>query len=259
MTRARRVPEQNTTESQAVETTSARDQIVLEHLSLVKAIAIRVHESVPVHVDLDDLIHAGVMGLIGAAEKYDAGKKVAFQSYAKHRIKGAMLDSLRQLDWASRDLRRRHKQLESVTRDLAAAMERPPTELEIAEKMGVGVDRWRQMAIELRMVGLLSSSSRAPDQENQAVPEFPAPADTQPDSICVRRQMSSLLDTAMQTLPVRYQKVVSLYYSNDMTMKEIGGVLGINESRVSQIHKTALEKMAVALQSAGIHSCEALV
>src|SRR5437763_5936303 len=86
-----------------------RDQIVLDHLSLVKAIAIRVHESLPVHVDLDDLIHAGVMGLFDAVEKFDGAKNVVFHSYAKHRIKGAILDSLRQADWASRDLRRRQR------------------------------------------------------------------------------------------------------------------------------------------------------
>src|ERR1700730_8878301 len=88
-----------------------RDQIVLDHLPLVKAIAIRVHESLPVHVDLDDLIHAGVMGLFDAVTKYDDTKNVVFHAYAKHRIKGAILDSLRQLDWASRDLRKRQKQV----------------------------------------------------------------------------------------------------------------------------------------------------
>src|SRR3974377_1309667 len=107
-------------------TQEVRDRIVLEHLPLAKAIAIRVHESLPVHVDLDDLIHAGVLGLFYAVSKYDRGKNVAFQSYAKHRIKGAILDSLRQLDWASRDLRRRHKQLEAVTRDLSATLGRTP-------------------------------------------------------------------------------------------------------------------------------------
>src|ERR1700732_2022289 len=114
-----------------------RDRIVLEHLPLVKAIAIRVFESLPVHVDLDDLIHAGVMGLFDAVTKYDDTKNVVFHAYAKHRIKGAILDSLRQLDWASRDLRRRHKQVEAVTRDLSAQFERVPTEAEIAAKMGV--------------------------------------------------------------------------------------------------------------------------
>src|SRR5258708_32183613 len=88
-----------------------RDRIIIEHLTLVKAIAVRVHENLPVHVDLDDLVHAGVLGLFDAASKFNPEKQVAFSSYAKHRIKGAILDSLRQLDWASRDLRRRHKQV----------------------------------------------------------------------------------------------------------------------------------------------------
>ena len=102
------------------------DRIVLDHLPLVKAIAIRVHESLPVHVDLDDLIHAGVMGLFDAVTKYDDTKQVLFHAYAKHRIKGAILDSLRQLDWATRDLRRRQKQVESVSRDLAVKLGRNP-------------------------------------------------------------------------------------------------------------------------------------
>src|SRR5581483_8470999 len=97
-------------------TKAVRDRIVLEHLPLVKAIAIRVHENLPVHVDVDDLIHAGVLGLFDAVEKFDSSKNVAFQSYAKHRIKGAILDSLRQMDWASRDMRKRQKQMETATR-----------------------------------------------------------------------------------------------------------------------------------------------
>ena len=109
---------------------AARDQIVLEHMALVKAIAIRVHENLPVHVDLDDLVHAGVLGLFDAVDKYREEKKVAFHSYAKHRIKGAILDSLRQLDWASRDLRRRQKQIDAVSRELAHKLGRTPTDSE---------------------------------------------------------------------------------------------------------------------------------
>src|SRR5438128_4955594 len=97
-----------------------RDRIVLDHLPLVKAIAVRVHENLPVHVDLDDLVHAGILGLFDAASKFNPDKQVVFSSYAKHRIKGAILDSLRQLDWASRDMRRRHKPVEPATRDLPA-------------------------------------------------------------------------------------------------------------------------------------------
>ncbi|MBI4902100.1 MAG: FliA/WhiG family RNA polymerase sigma factor [Acidobacteria bacterium] len=234
-----------------------RDRVVLEHLPLVKAIAVRVHENLPVHVDLDDLVHAGILGLFDAAGKYNPDKKVVFSSYAKHRIKGAILDSLRQLDWASRDLRRRHKQVEAVTRDLAATLHRNPTEAEVAEKLGVEVERWRQMVLDLRSVGLVSASSRTPEHDDLPAPDFPSKPECQPDRICVRQELKTVLADAMKTLPERYQRVVLLYYTNELTMKEIGGMLGINESRVSQIHKSALEKMAVVLQSNGIHSSNA--
>jgi RNA polymerase sigma factor FliA len=234
-----------------------RDRVVLEHLPLVKAIAVRVHENLPVHVDLDDLVHAGVLGLFDAATKYNPDKQVAFSSYAKHRIKGSILDSLRQLDWASRDLRRRHKQIEAATRDLAAELQRTPTEAEIAERLGIDVDRWRQMMIELRNVGLVSANTRATEHEDLPAPEYPSAPETQPDHMCAREQLRFVLDQAMTTLPDRYKQVVVLYYTNEMTMKEIGSVLGINESRVSQIHKSALEKMSVALQTAGISSASA--
>lgn len=254
---ARSVPKRN--KARRPTRSEKRDKLVMEHLPLVKAIAIRLYESLPVHADLDDLIHAGMLGLIDGAEKFDERKDILFKSYAKHRIKGAMLDSLRQLDWASRDLRRRHRQLEAITHELAAVSADAPNEEAIAGKMGVDVERWRQIAVELRMVGLLSSSSRPTDDENQTKPEFAASEDTQPDIMYVRHEISTVLNHAMQALPERYQKIVTLYYSNEMTMREIGELLGINESRVSQIHKTALEKMAVILQSAGIHSSEALV
>jgi RNA polymerase sigma factor FliA len=234
--------------------TSNRDRVVLEHLPLVKAIAIRVHENLPVHVDLDDLVHAGILGLFDAATKYNPEKKVAFSSYAKHRIKGAILDSLRQLDWASRDLRRRHKQLEAATRELASELQRNPTEQEVAQRLGVDVERWRQMMLDMRSVGLISANTRANEHDELPAPDFPSTPETQPDTMCAKEQLRSMLGNAMGTLPERYKKVVVLYYTNEMTMKEIGGVLGINESRVSQIHKSALEKMAVALQNVGIHS-----
>ncbi len=247
------VKEKKITESK----TAKRDQIVLEHLPLVKAIALRVHENLPVHVDLDDLIHAGVIGLFDAASKYDGDKNVAFSAYAKHRIKGAILDSLRQLDWASRDLRRRHKQLEAVTRELSGVLQRAPTEAEIATKLGYDIDRWRQMMIEMRNVGLVSASARNTDNEDLPAPDFPTNPNTHPDNMCAREEMKTVLGIAMKTLPERYKKVVVLYYTNEMTMKEIGGVLGINESRVSQIHKSALEKMQVVLHSNGIASSQA--
>ena len=236
-----------------------RDRLVLKHLPLVRAIAVRVYESLPVYVELDDLIHAGVMGLFDAAQKYTEDKQISFQSYAKHRVKGAILDSLRDLDWASRDLRRRHKQLEAITRELNTLMERNPTDEEIAEKMGMTLERWRQVALELRMVGLLSASSRPADSENQTVPEFPSNGELNPDVLAGQWELRNVLTAAAKDLPERYRQVVDLYYTQEKTMREIGEALGVNESRVSQIHKAALEKMAEKLQAAGITSAECLL
>jgi len=125
--------------------------------------------------------------------------------------------------------------------------------------MGVGVDRWRRMVLELQTVGLMSASSYGSDRDSTNTPEFPASHESQPDNMCAREQLRHVLSVAVKTLPERYQKVVLLYYTKELTMREIGGIMGINESRVSQIHKTALEKMATALHSAGIHSTHALV
>ncbi len=239
--------------------TSRRDQLVLDHLPLVRAIAVRVYENLPMHVELEDLVHAGILGLFDAAHKFDDTKQVVFRGYAKHRIKGAILDSLREMDWASRDLRRRHKRLEEITRELSAVMERNPTEVEIAEKMGMDLGRWRQVALELRMVGFLSASTRMVDNEEGPAPEFPATSDSNPGVMAGQRQLESVLANAMSVLPTRYQEVIRNYYTGGKTMREIGESMGVNESRVSQIHKAALERMAENLQASGIKSSECLL
>jgi RNA polymerase sigma factor for flagellar operon FliA len=234
-----------------------RDQIVLAHLPLAKAIAIRVHENLPVHVELDDLIHAGVLGLFDAVDKFDTTKNVEFQGYAKHRIKGAILDSLRQADWASRDMRRRQKKVEAMSRDFNAKFGRTPTENEIAAELGVSPEKYRKIAMEMRTAGPVSITPRE-DLDNGPEKELPADSSVQPDHICEQRELKSTLERAMGKLPDRYQKVVFLYYTNQMTMKEIGDVLGVNESRISQIHKLALQKMATTLELEGIASASAL-
>jgi RNA polymerase sigma factor FliA len=234
-----------------------RDALVLEHLPLVKAIAAHLRTTLPVHVDFDDLVHAGIMGLIATANKFDSNKQVCFSSYAKHRIRGAILDSLRQLDWASRDMRRRHKQVETATRELVATLQRNPTEGEVAEKLGIDEEHWRSMMLDLRNVGLVSASTRANESDDLPAPDFPCPPETHPDSICAHEQLRGVLGEVSKTLSERYQKVLQLYYTRDLTMKEIGLELGINESRVSQIHKSALEKMAIVLHHKGIDSIRA--
>jgi RNA polymerase sigma factor FliA len=254
--RAPRTPKVDESTKRAAQL-ARRDQLVLEHLNLVKAIASRVQANLPAHVDTDDLNHAGVLGLIDAATKYRTDRQVSFSSYAKHRIKGAILDSLRQLDWASRDMRRRHKQVEEATRELFVTLQRNPTELEVAQKLGMSEERWRSTMIDFSTLGLISASTRSHENEDLPAPDFPGKPESQPDSLCAKEQMRSVLGVAMKSLPERYQKVVSLYYTAEMTMKEIGNILGINESRVSQIHKAALEKMQGVLQGSGISSSQA--
>jgi RNA polymerase sigma factor for flagellar operon FliA len=231
---------------------SRRDGLVLEHLRLVRMIAVSVHEKLPVYVDLDDMVQAGVIGLFEAANKFDADRQGVFSVYAKHRIKGAILDSLRQLDWASRDMRRRQKKVEAAKCDLTATLQRSPTEAELADKLGMDVDRWRAMMLDLENIGPVSFDTRANEFDDLPPLDFPGKPETQPDFICVRKELRSMLGEAIKTLPQRYQKVVMLYYSKQLTMKEIGAILGVNESRVSQVHKLALEKMAIALHHSKI-------
>jgi RNA polymerase sigma factor FliA len=154
-------------------------------------------------------------------------------------------------------MRRRQKDAEATTGALAAILQRAPTEAEVAEKMGINIDRWRTIMGDLQNLGPVSASTRGNKNDDLPATDFPCAPETQPDSICAHQQLRSMLGEAMKTLPERYQQVVMLYHTNEMTMKEIGGVLGINESRVSQIHKAALEKMASILHNNGIDSVHA--
>jgi RNA polymerase sigma factor for flagellar operon FliA len=234
-----------------------RNRLVLEHLRLAKTIAINIHKKLPVHVDVDDLVQTGVIGLFDAANKFDAGRQDVFPRYAKHRIKGAILDSLRQLDWASRDIRRKHKQVYAAKHDLAMILQRVPTEAEVAEKLNMDVERLRAMMLDLENIGPISADTRANQGDDLPAPELPGRPETQPDFICARKEMCTMLGKAITALPERYQRVLLLYYTQELTMKAIGAMLGVNESRISQVHKSALAKMAITLHNHGVDCIQA--
>jgi len=233
---------------------SRRDELITEHLHLVTAIAVHMRRSIRVHIELDDLVHAGTMGLFDAATKYREDKDVAFPTYAKHRIRGAIIDSLRQQDWASRDLRKRYKQMEAVTNELTAKLGRTPTEKEMADGMGVDVKRWQALLVDFRSLNAAACRNQPREGEEKNEPEIAAAPTSSPERQFAQAQMREKLSGAMSMLPEKYQQVVRMYYEQDMTMKEIGAELGVNESRVSQIHKSALEKMQAALGGVGIRS-----
>jgi RNA polymerase sigma factor for flagellar operon FliA len=234
-----------------------RDRMVLEHLALVKIIALKVRCRLPEFVDLDDLVHSGMLGLLDAASKFDPKKNVNFSAYAKHRIRGAILDSLRQLDCASRDMRRHQRKVEEATRDLTSRLQRVPTEAEMAEKFGMSLDRWHKVSLQNQVTVLISASTRANEDNETPIQEFLGKAEMQPESICAQGERSRFLSAAVKVLSERSQTLLLLYYTDELTMKEIGIRLGINESRVSQLHNAALAKMAVALEAGGISSSHA--
>ena len=236
---------------------SRRDELIREHMTLVTAIAAGVQKSLPVHVDFDDLAHAGLTGLFDAAVKYRDDKDVAFATYAQYRIRGAILDSLRRMDCASRDVRKRCKQVEAATHEFTAKFQRKPSEAELATAMGVDCRQLREWMVDFRMLGWANTQGRTREDGERPAAEIPAAPMQHPDQIFARRQMTRRLRDAMGSLPKRYQRVLELYYEGDLTMREIGGLLGVNESRISQIHKAALRRMQQILGETGIVSISA--
>ena len=227
-----------------------RERILLEQLPQVRYLARRIHERLPRHVPLDDLVHAGVIGLIDALSKFDRSKHVQFSSYAKFRIRGAILDSLREMDWGPRELRRKARRIEEAHRKLSMALSRAPSESEMAAELGFELKEFQQLLGELDglEVGSLRVESPWDGKEEDLCDYLPnAPEDT-PFFRCLRTEMKELLARVIAELPQKEQQVLSLYYFEELTMKEVGAVLGIGESRVSQVHSLAVVRLRARLE-----------
>jgi len=222
-----------------------RERLLVEQLPQVKYIAKRIHDRLPPHVLLEDLIHAGILGLIEAIQRFDPARHVELKSYAKHRIHGAILDSLRDLDWSPRPLRRKARRIEEAQQKLRARLGYSPSESQLAEELGMSLDKFQHLLGELRGLDLRSlqseaveeSSERAPRNANQS-----AVADD-PFSLCLRSEMTGLLAKAIEELPERERQLLALYYYEELTMKEAGAALGIGEARVSQLHSAAIVRL----------------
>jgi RNA polymerase sigma factor FliA len=225
-----------------------RDKLVLDHLPQVHYIARRIHDRLPPHVLLEDLVHAGILGLMDAVRKYDPNKNVQLKHYAEFRIRGAILDSLRQIDWSPRALRRQARRLEQAILDCKAKLGRDPTEPEIAIELGLRLEDLQRLLGDLRGLDIGSLQSESADAGGEDTVEIPTSAELDPYHQALRSEMSDVLEKAIGELPDRERKVLALYHFEELTMKEIGAVLQIGESRVSQIHTAALLRLRVRLR-----------
>ena len=244
---------------QNVEETSERDQLILKELPQVYYIARRIFERLPQHVVFEDLVHAGVIGLIEAVRSYDVTKSVPFSAFAKFRIRGAILDSLREMDWGSRPLRRKGRRLEEAIATLSARLGRQPEEDEIATEMGISIEKLHEIALRLDGLMLVGQevNSLVDSSGKQDLIESAPSKDENPYELCLRTEIKERLAEAISTLSEKEQLVISLYYREELTMKEIAKVAQLGESRVSQIHAIALPKLRAALQKRAFTSEQA--
>lgn len=232
--------------------TVEQERVLLEHLPTVRYLARRIHERLPQHIDIEDLVSAGIVGLMDAFSKFDPEKKVQFRSYAQFRIRGAILDSLRTLDWSPRELRRKGRAVEEAMRAVTARIGRAPSEPEVAAEMGLSLDDYQLLLGDLKglEIGTLHAE-RNEDSGEEELAYVPGRPEEDPLFCCLRGELEGRLGTAISNLPDRERLVMTLYYYEEMTMREIGLALGVVESRVSQMHASAVAHLRAALRDLG--------
>jgi RNA polymerase sigma factor FliA len=223
------------------------EKLLLDHLPHVQYVARRIHTRLPPQVLLEDLVHAGILGLMDAMRKYDPSKNVQLKHYAEFRIRGAILDSLRLVDWSPRALRRQARRLEQAISHCKARLGRDPSEVEIAAELEVSLDSLQHLRGDLRGLDIESLQSSAEDSGGEPLDSQVRSEDEDPYQQALRSEMTSLLELAITELPPREREVLALYHFQELTMKEVGEVLRIGESRVSQIHSAALSRLRAKL------------
>ncbi len=212
----------------------------------------QIRERLPLHVDFDDLVSTGVLGLIDALRKFDSRRDVKLERYARHRIRGAILDGLRGLDSASRDMRKKSKKAETAYRKLELALGHAPSDGEMARELGVGLAAWYRTVVELQGVGMdwLRPMGSVGTRPSGPWNEEALPGENPVDQFaaCFHRERRDILNLALDRIPERERQVVKLYYEDELTMREIGKRMGIDESRVSQLHSAALTRLRLRVR-----------
>ncbi len=228
-----------------------REEIIHKYLHLVKYVAGRISVNLPPNVEINDLINDGILGLIDATEKYDDARGVKFETYAITRINGAILDALRALDWVPRAVRQRARELDRVYQELESQLGRAATEDEVAERMGLTRKELDVLMQKIRGTSVLSLEEFLPNEKGYEIPLLGTLKDADNDvtTAVEAREVKAALVKAVEELPHQERTVISLYYFEGLTLKEIKGVLNVSESRVSQIHAQAVIHLRTKLRS----------
>ena len=220
-----------------------REQLIIEYAPLVKLVAGRLSMYLGYNVEYEDLCSYGIFGLIDAIDKFDTMKDVKFETYASLRIRGSILDQIRKMDWIPRTIRQRQRQIDAVMKEIEANKGRPATDEEIAQGLGISTDEYSEMQSQMKITGVVSL-----DEFMESGAEVPSQQSTQyrfdtPEEALDKVELKQKLVEALALLTEKEQKVVTLYYYEDLTLKEIANILDVSESRVSQLHTKALQKM----------------
>jgi RNA polymerase sigma factor for flagellar operon FliA len=229
-----------------------RDRLILTYAPLVKFVAGRVGASLPAHVDEQDLVSYGLLGLIGAIERFDPGREIKFETFAMARIRGAIIDELRSLDWVPRSVRTRARQIERAIAALEKELMRAPTDAEIAQKLGLSSDELEDSLHEISRSSVaaldeLWSPAGSGGDQIALIDTIEDESGPDPEMTLEQSEVKEALAEAISILPEREKLVVTLYYYEELTLREIGEVLGVTESRVSQLHTKAILRLKAHL------------
>lgn len=235
----------------------AREKIILHYSPLVKYVASRLSASLPASIDINDLVSYGLFGLIDAIEKFDPGRQIKFETYAIPRIRGAIIDELRSLDWVPRSVRAKSKELEKVYLELENKFKRVPTDEEVAEAMGLSIKELQNLYLQLSYTSVVAleelwSAGADKDDSLTVIDTVEDTTSVDPSQVFEQEEVKEVLTQAIDNLPEREKIVVALYYYEGLTLKEIGEVLNVTESRVSQLHTKAIFRLRAKLKQARV-------
>ncbi len=237
--------------SQASTPVSASEINVADYMPMVRAVARRLHRTLPRHIEIEDLISAGYLGLVDAAQKFEQSKQTQFRTYAEFRVRGAILDSLRELDWGTRSLRRKVRDIEQARRALTAGHGSAPADADLAREVGITLGELRETLTAAHNLETESLQAEREDAEGQDLLASLADPNAQDAlTLCLEGEFKQALVDAIESLPERERLIITLSYYEELTLKEIGDMLTLTVSRVSQLRSAAINRLKTALQVA---------